>query len=98
MDKNRIIKFLDSLEERGIMAPGQQSVVLQTKEDDVVAGSNLGACKNSSYETCGGSDNFNDKCINYGVACAKSLNDGCTNKPASVLDTNKLTEGCNTGG
>ncbi len=97
MNKERIVKFLDSLEERGIMAANQQSVVLQSKEDDVVAGSNKSACQNSLYESCGGSDNYNSKCINEGIACAGSLNDGCTNKPAGTIITNKLTTGCKQG-
>ena len=94
MDRNRIIKFLDSLEEQGILAPGQQSVVLQTKEDDVVAGSNKAGCSNETYESCGGSDNYNSQCKNYGVACAGSKNDGCTN---GTIVTNKSVLECKQG-
>lgn len=97
MDKKRIVKFLDSLEERGIMAADQQSFVLRPIEEDAVGGSNKGGCKNSLYESCGGSNTFNEKCINEGIACSGSLNDGCTNKPASIFDTNKSTVDCKSG-
>ncbi len=98
MDKKRIVKFLDSLEERGIMAADQQSFVLRPIEEDAVGcGSNKGGCSNSLYGSCGGSGTFNEKCINEGIACSGSTNDGCTNKPASIIDTNKSTVDCKSG-
>ncbi len=98
MDKNRIIKFLDSLGERGIMAPGQQSVVLRAEMNDVVAGSNLLTCTNRSAESCTGKDNANNKCTNIGKdACAGSTNNECDNPLVDTTITNLLILACKSG-
>ncbi len=98
MNKTRIIKFLDSLEERGIMAADQQSVVLRAEIDDVVAGSNLSSCTNRSAESCSGKDNYNAECTNIGkVACAGSTNNVCENQLVDSTVKNLQTQSCKGG-
>lgn len=95
MDKARIIRFLDSLEERGIMTADQQAVVLRTENEDVVAGSNLSTCTNRSAESCTGNDNYNAKCTNIGkVACAGSTNNVCENTLIDSIVTNLQIDSC----
>ncbi len=91
MNKTRIIKFLDSLEERGIMAADQQSVVLRAEMNDVVAGDNAMSCSNESPDTCRGA---NGHCVNSGSACTGALNATCINVPSGDVKKNVSTEAC----
>lgn len=78
MNRNRIIQFLDSLEEQGIMAADQQTLVLRS-EFDTLGGDDEKPRINRSYETCG-KGKFNDRCTNIGrLSCAGSNNDKCVN-------------------
>lgn len=98
MDKTRIVKFLDSLEERGIMAADQQVVVLRAETDDLGAASNSQVCVNRSVESCGGTDNHNAKCTNIGkAACVGSSNDFCENKLSDTVVSNLQTDSCKGG-
>lgn len=94
MDKTRIVKFLDSLEESGLMAANQQSIVLRPEMDGVTgAGSNKG-CANALAKSCGGSGNTNYRCTNSGDACEGSVNQDCINAPAGTIGTNYSTTMC----
>lgn len=91
MNKDRIVKFLDSLERCGIMAADQQSVVLQPVKDDVIAGSNSKNCLNKTVDSCKG---VNEHCTNQGKACADSVNDVCINSQSGSSSTNVSTTSC----
>lgn len=94
MDKTRIVKFLDSLEERGLITANQQSIVLRPKDGDVLAAGTNTGCINGSLKSCSGSDNANMKCTNMGDACANSMNSTCINSPGGTVDTNMSTSSC----
>lgn len=94
MDKNRIVNFLNSLEERGLLTTNQQSVVLKKEADAVVAAGPNSGCTNSLAKSCGGIGTSNTQCINKGDACAGSMNDACFNKPADTGNTNMSTQSC----
>lgn len=98
MDRSRIIKFLDSLEERGIMAADQQTIVLHAEINELGAASNEKTCINRSAESCGGGDNYNANCTNIGkAACSGSSNGVCENKLSDTVITNLQPNSCKGG-
>lgn len=89
MNKNRIIQFLDSLEKQGIMAAGQQTLVLRS-EYDTLGGDGEKPRVNRSYENCG-KGKFNVNCTNIGrYSCAGSNNEKCVN----TADDSDSTDHC----
>lgn len=94
MDKTRIVKFLDSLEESGLMAANQQSIVLRPEMDNVTGAGLNDICTNNVSKSCTGSDIHNSSCVNKGDACAGSMNQNCINAPADSQSKNLSTESC----
>lgn len=94
MDKTRIVKFLDSLEERGLMTANQQSILLRPKDGDVLAAGTNAGCVNENPASCSGSGDTNSKCTNIGNACANSMNYTCINSPGGTVNTNMSTSSC----
>ncbi len=92
MDKTRIIKFLDSLEERGLMTANQQFAVLRSDADDVVAAGTNAGCINKNLKSCSG--NINSRCTNFDDACGDSMNETCINASGGTIGTNKTTGSC----
>ena len=94
MDKTRIVKFLDSLEELGLMTADQQSIVLRPKDGDVLAAGTNEGCTNRYFKSCSGNGDTNTRCTNMGDACANSMNSTCINSPGGTVDTNMSTGSC----
>ncbi len=94
MDKTRIVKFLDSLEERGLMTANQQSIVLRPEDGGVLATGTNAGCVNNNAKSCSGSGDTNTRCTNMGDACANSMNYTCINPPGGSVGTNVSTESC----